>query len=75
VRINAEDMLKTAFRTVYGHYEYTVMLFGLSNAPSMFQTLINRVLAPLIGKGVIAYVDDILIYAKTKEEHDCILEY
>jgi hypothetical protein len=74
VRINADDIPKTAFRTVYGHYEYTVMPFGLSNAPSTFQTLINRVLAPLIGKGVIAYVDDILIYAKTKEEHDRMLE-
>ena len=50
------------------------MTFGFINAPATFQSLINRVLQPLLGKGVLAYIDDIIIYSKTKEEHYELLE-
>jgi hypothetical protein len=60
---------KTAFRTRYGYYEYTVMLFGLTNALATCQALINNVLREHLDIFVIAYLDDILIYSKNKEEH------
>lgn len=69
VQIKAEDIPKTAFRTKFGHFEYRVLCFGLTNAPATFQSLMNRVLAPLLDRGVVVYLDDILIYSKTKEEH------
>src|SRR2546421_11420905 len=61
---------KTAFRTRYGHYEYTVMPFGLTNAPATFQALINDTLREYLDDFVVAYLDDILIYTKgTLAEH------
>ena len=57
---------KTAFKTRYGHFEYQVMLFGLSNAPSSFQGYINKILAKIIDVYVIAYLDDILIYIENE---------
>jgi transposase InsO family protein len=69
VRIKAGDEWKTAFRTRYGHYEYTVMPFGLTNAPATFQALINNVLREHLDIFVIAYLDDILIYSENEEEH------
>ncbi|KAK3518695.1 hypothetical protein QTP70_008578 [Hemibagrus guttatus] len=69
VRIRKGDEWKTAFHTTHGHYEYRVMPFGLTNAPAVFQALINGVFQDLLGKGVIAYIDDILVYSKSPEEH------
>jgi len=60
---------KTAFKSRYGLYEYTVMPFGLCNAPSTFQSMINDVFRDMLDVGVIAYMDDILIYTETVEEH------
>jgi hypothetical protein len=60
---------KTAFRTRYGYYEYTVMLFGLTNAPATCQALVNNVLREHLDIFVIAYLDDILIYSRSEEEH------
>eukprot|EP00873_Tetraselmis_striata_P011441 jgi/Tetstr1/431705/TSEL_021230.t1 len=69
VRIKPEDIHKTAFRTHYGLYEYCVLPFGLTNAPAGFQTMMNRVLSPYLGKFCVVYLDDVLIYSKTAEEH------
>jgi transposase InsO family protein len=69
IRIKKGEEWKTAFRTRYGHYEYTVMPFGLTNAPATFQTLINNVLRAHLDKFVVAYLDDILVYSRNKEEH------
>ncbi|GKB94504.1 putative reverse transcriptase domain-containing protein [Tanacetum coccineum] len=70
LRVRDEDVPKTAFKTRYGHYEFQVMPFGLTNAPTVFMDLMNRVCRPYLDKFVIVFIDDILIYSKTKEEHD-----
>ncbi|GKB43174.1 putative reverse transcriptase domain-containing protein [Tanacetum coccineum] len=69
LRLHKDDILKTAFRTRYGHFEFTVMPFGLTNAPAIFMDLMNRVCRPYLDKFVIVFIDDILIYHKTQEEH------
>ncbi|GJP82295.1 hypothetical protein CLOP_g12530, partial [Closterium sp. NIES-67] len=69
IRFFADDCHKTAFRTRYGSYEYTVMPFGLTNAPSTFQLTMNNVFCDLLDKCVIVYLNDILIFSKTQEQH------
>jgi len=70
IRIREGDEWKTAFRTCYGLYEFQVMPFGLTNAPSTFQDMMNHIFSNMIDLGLLIYMDDFLIYAKTKEEHD-----
>nr|GFA46789.1 putative reverse transcriptase domain, ribonuclease H-like domain, aspartic peptidase domain protein [Tanacetum cinerariifolium] len=70
LRVHEDDILKTAFRSRYGHFEFTVMPFGLTNAPTIFMDLMNRVCKPYLDKFVIIFIDDILIYSKSEEEHE-----
>lgn len=69
IRVKDEDIHKTAFRTHYGLYEFTVLSFGLTNAPAGFQTMMNSILAPYLGRFCVVYLDDILIYSKDEQEH------
>nr|GEY82147.1 putative reverse transcriptase domain-containing protein [Tanacetum cinerariifolium] len=69
LRVHQDDIPKTAFRTRYGHFEFTVMPFGLTNTPAIFMDLMNRVCRPYLDKSVMVFIDDILIYSKTREEH------
>ena len=68
MRIREGDEWKTAFRTRYGHFEYQVMPFGLSNAPTSFQGYINKILAKKLDVFVIVYLDDILIYTEDERQ-------
>jgi len=70
IRVREGDEWKTAFRTHYGLFEFQVMPFGLTNAPSTFQDMMNHVLSDILDVGVLAYMDDILVYTDTEEGHD-----
>ncbi|GJS34804.1 putative reverse transcriptase domain-containing protein [Tanacetum coccineum] len=74
LRVRGEDIPKTAFRMRYGHFEFTVTPFGLTNAPTIFMDLMNRVCKSYLDKFVIVFIDDILIYSKSKEEHEVHLK-
>ncbi|KAI2660547.1 Transposon Tf2-9 polyprotein [Labeo rohita] len=69
IRIREGDDWKTVFLTTRGHYEYRVMPYGMANSPAVFQSFINEIFKDILNNFVIAYIDDILIYSKTKEEH------
>ncbi|MCL0184153.1 reverse transcriptase family protein, partial [Klebsiella pneumoniae] len=70
MRIKEEDIPKTAFTTRYGLFECTVMSFGLTNAPAFFMNLMNKVFMEYLDKFVVVFIADILIYSRTKEEHE-----
>nr|GEU66985.1 putative reverse transcriptase domain-containing protein [Tanacetum cinerariifolium] len=70
LRVKERDVSKIAFHTRYGHYEFLVMPFGLTNAPAVFMDLMNRVFHEYLDKFVIVFIDDILVYSKTREEHE-----
>ena len=74
IRIAMKDIPKMVFYTRYGHYEWRVLPFGLTNAPAMFMSLMNDVLRPFLGKFVVIYIDDILVYSRNEEEHEEHLE-
>ena len=70
LKVREDDMPKTAFRTRYGHYEFFVMPFDLTNAPAVFMDLMNRVFQEYLDRFVIVFIDDILVYSKSQEEHE-----
>ena len=70
IAIAPEDQHKTAFHIRYGHYQFNVMPFGLTNAPATFQSLMNDIFRDMLDVCVVVYLDDILVYSKTKEKHE-----
>jgi hypothetical protein len=69
ILISEEDRPKTAFRTPFSHFQFKVLIEGLTNAPATFQTVMNSILHPYIRKFVVVYIDDILIFSKSEAEH------
>ena len=69
LRVREADISKTAFRTRYGHFKFTVMTFGLTNALVAFMDLMCRVFQPYLNQFIVVFVDDILIYSKSEEKH------
>jgi len=69
ILVKGDDVQKTTFKSQYGHYDYVVMLFGVTNAPTVFMDYMNRIFRPFLDKFVVVFIDDILIYSKTQQEH------
>ena len=67
--VRPTDIPKTAFRTRYGHYEWLMMPFGVSNAPSQFMALVNDIFADLLDDCLVIFLDDLIVYSRTEEEH------
>ena len=70
MKIRREDIPKTAFVTRYGQYEFTVVSFGLTNAPAYFMNMMNKVFMDELDKFVVVFIDDILVYSASVEEHE-----
>jgi hypothetical protein len=70
VRIKDQDINKTYFRTRYKHYEFVVIPFGLTNVPTTFMCLMNNIFSKYLDKFVVVFIDNILVFSKTEEEHD-----
>jgi hypothetical protein len=70
MKIRPSDILKTSFSTRYGLYEFTVMSFGLTNAPAYFMNLMNKVFMEYLDRFVVVFIDDILIYSKNDSDHE-----
>jgi hypothetical protein len=73
LKIRECDIPKTAFVSRYGLYEYTVMSFGLTNALTYFMYLMNKVFMEYLDKFVVVFINDILVYSRSKEEHLCLV--
>ena len=70
LRVREADIPKTTFRIWYGHFEFTVMPFRLANAPAAFMDLMHRVFQPYLDQFFVVFIDDILIYSKSEEDHE-----
>jgi len=69
ILVKGDDVQKTTFKSQCGHYDYVVMLFGVTNAPTVFMDYMNKIFRPFLDKFVVVFIDDILIYSKTQQEH------
>ena len=70
MKVKKDDVPKKDLHTRYGHYEFLVMPFGLTNAPAVFMDLMNRIFSNYLDKFVVVFIDDIIIYSKSQEEHE-----